>query len=135
MTRSGLPRRYVLKLMGAAPVATPAMAAPPAIFFLQDGGPASAMAAGRGARKLDAALKAHGVNLNMISDIRMAQGLVIIAAMPESPLARSFPPPRAGWAAPDAVRLVPGTVEGHAALLVCATDTRGFAYGLYELAE
>jgi len=121
--------------MGAAPVATPAMAAPPAISLLQDAGTASAMAAGHGARKLEAALKAHGVRLNMISDMHMAKGLVIIAAAPESALARSFPPPRAGWAAPDAVRLVPGLVEGHAALLVCASDARGFAYGLYELAE
>ena len=137
MTRSGLPRRNVLKLMGAAPAAmpvvSPAWAQESEVCLLRESsGPAGTPAVQHAAAKLEAALKAHGAKLTHISDVSHAKGLTIIAAMPSSSLAAAFPAPASGWVAPDALRLVPG--EGDR-LLLSAMDTRGFVYGLNELAE
>ncbi len=137
MTRTGLPRRNVLKLMGAAPVVapvvSPAWADGGEIFLLREkAGPAAAPAVGRAAGKLAAALAAHGAKLTHISDAGRAKGMTVIAVAPSSPLAAAFAAPAAGWAGPDALRLVPG--EGDR-LLLSAVDARGFVYGLHELAE
>ena len=107
MTRSGLPRRNVLKLMGAAPAAmpvgSPAWAQGSEVCLLREsGGPAGAPAVQHAAAKLEAALKAHGAKLTHITDVSNAKGLIIIAAMPSSPLAAGFPAPASDWASPDA---------------------------------
>ena len=85
--------------------------------------------------KLKSALAAHGARLNTISSVRQAKGLVIVMATPQSKLAAGFPPAAADWASPDCLRLVPGEIETHPALLVSAIDARGFVYALHELAE
>ncbi|HTC83671.1 MAG TPA: hypothetical protein VK683_04915, partial [Rhizomicrobium sp.] len=85
--------------------------------------------------KLKTALAKHGVTLEQVSDLDQAKGLVVVVAGPGSPLAAHFPPAAANWASPDCLRLVPGEAGGHAALLISATNPRGFAYGLHELAE
>ena len=79
MTRTGLPRRNVLKLMGAAPVVapvvSPAWADGGEIFLLREkAGPAAAPAVGRAAGKLAAALAAHGAKLTHISDRGPGEG-------------------------------------------------------------
>ncbi|HZQ39493.1 MAG TPA: hypothetical protein VFA87_01825, partial [Rhizomicrobium sp.] len=113
MTRSGLPRRNVLKLMGAAPAAMPAVSSAWAqgsevCLLRETSGPAGAPAVQHAAAKLEAALKAHGAKLTHITDVSKAKGLTIIAAAPASSLAAGFPAPASGWAGPDALRLVPG---------------------------
>ena len=128
MTRSGLPRRNVLKLMGAAPAAmpvvSPAWAQESEVCLLREGGgPAGAPAVQHAAAKLEAALKAHGAKLKHITDVSNANGMTIIAAMPSSSLAAGFPAPTSGWVGPDALRLVP---SGNDRLLLSAVDTRGF---------
>jgi len=133
LTRTGLARRNVLKLMGAAPVAAPALAEGSGVFLLREKtGPAAAPAVQLATAKLEAALAAHGARLVSVSDPAQANGMIIVIATPSSALAAPFPAPAAGWAAPDCLRLVPG--EGHS-LLLSATDVRGFVYGLHELAE
>ncbi len=118
-------RRNFLKLVGAGVGVgvAPAWATPGDVsLLLESGGPAAGLAA----RHLARTLKAHGVTLRTITDLKSAKGFVIIAAMPQSPLAAGFAPPAAGWASPDCLRLVPGMVQGKPALLLSATDTRGF---------
>src|SRR5882757_11325920 len=114
MTSSRLQRRNFLKLMGAVPAAQtlPAWAASGEISYLQDAsGPAAALPATRARMKLQAALAAHGVKLTVIHDIKLAKGLVVVAAAPGSPLAASFALPAADWASPDCLRLVPGQID------------------------
>jgi len=129
-----LQRRNFLKLMGAVPAAeiAPAWAATGEVSWLDASGWAPINPA---VRKLEAALAAHGVKLHAISDMGQAKGLVIVAARPQSKLAAGFPAAAADWASPDCLRLVPGEVGGHAALLVSGIDARGFVYALHELAE
>src|ERR1700733_10780943 len=129
-----LQRRNFLKLMGAVPAAgvTPAWAASGEVSLLDQTGAAPVALA---AKTLAAALKAHGTTLHVISDVKQAKGLLIVAAPPRSPLAADFPLAPADWGSPDCLRLAPGKTGGHAALLVSAMDTRGFVYGLHELAE
>jgi hypothetical protein len=133
-----LQRRNFLKLMGAVPAAeiAPAWAASGAVSFLQEeDGPAASLPVAKARTKLQAALAAHGVTLNIVHDIGSAKGLVILAATPNAPWAAGFPPPAPGWTSPDCLRLVPGEVGGHPALLLSAIDVRGFVYGLHEMAE
>ncbi|HEY2008149.1 MAG TPA: hypothetical protein VGH23_04115 [Rhizomicrobium sp.] len=131
---SNLQRRNFLKLMGALPAAgvTPAWAASGDVSLLDQTGSAPVAVA---AKRLATALKAHGAVLNIISDVKQAKGLLIVIAAPRSPLVADFPVASADWGAPDSLRLVPGKIGGHDALLVSALDTRGFVYGVCELAE
>ncbi|HSS13822.1 MAG TPA: hypothetical protein VLL04_08010, partial [Rhizomicrobium sp.] len=131
---SALQRRNFLKLMGAVPAAgsAPAWAASGSVSLLDQSGAAPAGFAGQA---LAAALMAHGVKLNVIHEMRQAKGLVILLADPTAPLAAGFAAPASDWASPDCLRLVPGRIDGHDALLVSAVDPRGFVYGLHELAE
>ncbi|HEX4028051.1 MAG TPA: hypothetical protein VHX18_10550 [Rhizomicrobium sp.] len=131
---SFLRRRNFLKLMGAAPAAgiSPAWAAAGDVSLLDQSGAAPA---GLAVKRLAAALKAHGAALHLISSVEQAKGLLIVVAAPRSPLVADFPPAAADWGSPDCLRLVPGKVGDHAALLVSAMDARGFVYGLHELAE
>ncbi|HEX4270440.1 MAG TPA: hypothetical protein VHZ32_03605 [Rhizomicrobium sp.] len=131
---SNLQRRNFLKLMGAVPAAgvAPAWAASGAVSLLDQSGAAPVKLA---VAKLAAALKAHGGMLHVVTDIKQAKGLLIVVATPRSPLVANFPPAAAGWGAADSLRLAPGKVGSHPALLVSAMDARGFVYGLHELAE
>src|SRR5471032_221794 len=133
---SRLQRRNFLKLMGALPAAeiAPALAASADDSLLLEG-PAASAPAPLAAKKLQAALAAHGAKLNVISDTRHMKGLAIIAAAPQSQLSAGFAPAAPDWASPDCLRLVPGEIQGHPALLLSAMDVRGFVYGLHELAE
>jgi hypothetical protein len=129
-------RRDFLKLVGAVPAAgvAPALAASADVSLLLEG-PAGSPPAALAAKKLQAALAAHGAKFNVISDTRHVKGLVIVAATPQSQLAAGFAPAAPDWASPDCLRLVPGEIQGHPALLLSAMDVRGFVYGLHELAE
>lgn len=131
---SYLQRRNFLKLIGAVPAAGvgPAWAASGDVSLLDQSGAAPVKLA---VAKLAAALKAHGAALHLITEVKEAKGLVIVVATPRSPLVADFPAAAADWGAPDSLRLVPGKIEGHDALLVSAMDMRGFVYGLRELAE
>ena len=82
--RSFLGRRNFLKLMGAAPVITPAWPQTSGVWLLDQSGAAPVALA---VNKLAAALKAHGTALHVVSDPDQAKGLVIIVATPRSPLA------------------------------------------------
>ena len=131
---SQLRRRNFLKLMGAMPAAeiAPAGAQDRAVSLLdQSGAPPVRLAA----EVLSKALARHGVTMEPVADLAQAKGLAIVVAAPGSPLAVHFPAPVAGWTSPDCLRLVPGEAGGHPTLLVSATNARGFAYGLHELAE
>jgi hypothetical protein len=131
---SQLRRRNFLKFAGAVPATgiMPAWAASGDVSLLDQSGAAPvALAVG----KLAAALKAHGSELHVISDVRQAKGLLIAVATPRSPLVAEFPVPAPGWGSPDSLRLAPGKIEDHPALLVSAMDVRGFVYGLHELTE
>jgi hypothetical protein len=129
-----LQRRNFLKLMGAVPAAgvAPAWAASGDVSLLDQTGSAPVALA---VKRLAAALKAHGAALSVISDVKQAKGLLIVVAAPRAPLVADFAPASAAWGSPDSLRLVPGKTAGHDALLVSAMDTRGFVYGLHELAE
>ena len=131
---SQLRRRNFLKFAGAVPATgiMPAWAASGDVSLLDQSGAAPvALAVG----KLAAALKAHGNQLHVISDVSQAKGLLIAVATPRSPLVADFPAPAPGWGSPDSLRLAPGKIADHPALLVSAMDVRGFVYGLHELAE
>lgn len=129
-----LRRRGFLGLVAAVPAvgAATALGASGDVSLLDQSG---AQPAALAAKKLEAALKAHGTALHLIQDVKHAKGLLIVAAAPGSPLTANFPPPASNWTSPDCLRLMPGTVEGLPALLISAVDTRGFVYGLHELAN
>jgi hypothetical protein len=131
---SHLQRRNFLKLIGAMPAAeiAPAWAQERAVYLLDQSGAAPVSLA---VEKLKTALAKHGATLEPVSDLAQAKGLVIVLAGPGSPLAAHFPSAGASWASPDCLRLVPGEADGHAALLVSATNALGFVYGVNELAE
>lgn len=127
-------RRNFLKLMGAVPAAgiTPAWAVSGDVWLLDQSGATPVALA---VDKLVAALKTHGATLHVISDVKQANGLLIVVATPRSPLVADFPAAAVDWGSPDSLRLVSGESQGHPALLVSAMDVRGFVYGLHELAE
>ena len=131
---SHLHRRNILKLASAVPAAAvvPAWAATGDVSLLDQSGAAPVALA---VKRLAAALKVHGTALQVIPDVKQARGLLIVVAAPRSPLVADFAPPAADWGSPDSLRLVPGKIEDHPALLVSAMDARGFVYGLGELAE
>jgi hypothetical protein len=127
-------RRNLLKLMGAVPAMdiAPAWAQEQAISLLDQSGAAPVRLA---SDRLKAVLARHGTTLSSVNDLAQAKGLVVVVAAPGSPLAMKFPAPAANWASADAVRVIPGELDGRSALLVSATDARGFVYGLHELAD
>ncbi|HWU54672.1 MAG TPA: hypothetical protein VN175_04160, partial [Rhizomicrobium sp.] len=131
---SHLPRRNFLKLMGAVPAAeiTPAWAQERAVSLLDQSGAAPVRLA---SERLKAALAKYGAILESVSDPAQAKGLMVVLAGPGAPLAAQFPAAAANWASADALRIVPGEIGGRAALLISATDARGFVYGLHELTD
>ncbi len=90
----------------------------------------------RAAGQLRQALAAKGVACEIVSSAVAAAGasLCIVAAGPESQLAKGFPKARALTAA-ESFRLSGGSVNGTSALLITGGDVRGYVYGLLELAD
>jgi len=124
-------RRDLLATLGAAPLATPALAAGPAIALMVDPD-ARSQAVTHAAAKLDAALRQAGASLAM--NARDA-ALTIVVARADSPLAQGFPAPAVALDGVDPIRLVPGQHDGKPAVLVSGRGMRGLTYGLLELAE
>jgi hypothetical protein len=140
---SPLQRRDFLKLAGATTVcslAPAAMAAPSQrIFILLDSLDSSASSAPVkwAAGKLRAALAAKEIMGEIVASPEKMKSvsLCVVAAGPASELAKGFPRASSDRMLPESVRLAPGKVGKAPALLVSASDARGFIYGLLELAE
>lgn len=140
--KPGVARRDFLKLAGAAGlygVSHRAMAADAervCIIVDPASQAATSAAASRAADQLRQAIAAKGVPCERAHSPQAAHGsaFCIVVAGPESEMARSFSS-AARLTAPESLRLSPGTVAGIPAVLVSGSDTRGFVYGLLELAE
>ena len=135
-------RRNFLKLAGATTVCslTPAAKAAPLnrVSILLDPNDANASAASvrQAAGRLRTALVEKHVACEIVSAAEQAQGssVTILVAGPASELAKGFPRAAgAQWA--ESLRLVSGHLGPSPAVLVSAGDSRGFIYGLLELAE
>jgi hypothetical protein len=136
-----LRRRDFLKIAGAAAVgglSRGAMAAAAGgIFVLVDAGDAVASSAPvrRAAEGLCTTLAAKGATANVVTSLEETAGaaLMVMVAGPQSELARHFS--QGGELGAESFRLAPGMVAKTPALMVAATDVRGFVYGLLELTE
>jgi hypothetical protein len=80
---------------------------------------------------------AKGVICEIVGSPEQAVGAAfsVLVAGPASTLARDFPQTNAALSSPESLRLTPGRLMGAPAIWVSATGTRGFVYGLLELAE
>jgi hypothetical protein len=89
------------------------------------------------AGQLRKALLAKGAICEIVPSPDRAVGSTfsVLVASPASTLAPDFPKAGAALASPESIRLSPGTLTGAPAIWVSATGTRGFVYGLLELAE
>ena len=89
------------------------------------------------ADQLRGALAAKGKLCRVAASTERFRGTAfnIVVAAAGSTLAKSFPKAGAGLTGADCFRLVPGRFGGAPALLVSASDARGYVYGLLELAE
>ncbi|MBN9589104.1 MAG: hypothetical protein BGN85_11920 [Alphaproteobacteria bacterium 64-11] len=133
---TGMRRRRVLQVLGAAPAATltPAAAQSGSVSLLIDAAADSAplrWAAG----KLKDALARKNMALDIATGPAAAKGTVVAVAGPGSRWATGFAAPPRDWASPECLRLVPGRLAERPALLVSAQDPRGFVYALLDLAE
>jgi hypothetical protein len=139
-------RRDFLKLAGAAalsgfPAGARAAASGRVVVLLDAGDAAAASGPVRwAAERLCAELAGKGATANVVTSLAdaAAAGLVVVATGPQAELARGFKV-NGGDLVAEGFRLAPGQVKlgsGHApGVLVSAIDTRGFVYGLLELAE
>ena len=137
-----IPRRNFLKLAGAAGVCglsqTGFAAAAKRVSLIVD--PENSTAASvptmRAIAQLGEALGAKGVKHEILRSAEAADdaSLCIVLANADSLLARGFPR-GATSSAPESLRMAPGRVAGVPAVLVSASDPRGFVYALLELAE
>ncbi|MGA8907008.1 MAG: hypothetical protein WB524_05305, partial [Acidobacteriaceae bacterium] len=138
----GLRRRDFLKIAGAAAVGGLSRgslaAAAGGIFILVDGADvvASSGPVRWAAERLCSELAAKGTQASVVTSAQEAAGaaLVVVAAGPHSDLAKHFSQSGAELGA-ECFRLISGKVGRTPAVLVSATDARGFVYGLLELAE
>jgi hypothetical protein len=138
----GLRRRDFLKIAGAAAVgglSRGSLAATAGgIFVLVDGADvvASSGPVRWAAERLCSELAAKGTQASVVTSAQEAAGaaLVVVAAGPHSDLAKHFSQSGAELGA-ECFRLISGKVGRTPAVLVSATDARGFVYGLLELAE
>ncbi len=137
-----IPRRKFLKIAGAAGVCglsqTGFAAATERVCLIidPDNLAASSMPSMRAVARLGAALDAKGVKYEIVRSAEAAKGagLCIAVARSDSYLAKGFPR-GALSSAPESLRVTPGTVGRGPAILVSASDARGFVYALLELAE
>jgi hypothetical protein len=140
---SVIQRREFLKLAGATTVcsfAPAAMAAPTgriSIVLDSNNADASAPHVRWAADRLHQALAARSVLSEVIAAPQTSHRpvLSVVATRSGSELAKGFPSSLGTRILPDSVRLVPGNLAGSPAVLVDGRDSRGFVYGLLELAE
>jgi hypothetical protein len=137
-----LERRDFLKLAGAAALSTlgtgAAAQSAARIVILIDSSDRVAFTAPvlRAAAQIERALAAKGISSAIMQAPAHASAaaLCIVAAGAASPLARGFAPSPALTAA-ESLHLAPGQLDGTPAILISTIDTRGYVYGLLELAE
>ncbi|HEY1800897.1 MAG TPA: hypothetical protein VGG46_08185 [Terriglobales bacterium] len=136
-----MPRRDFLKLSCAAV----ALGFPPAtlaagkghvsIVVDSENAAASSGPATRATGQLRRIIAAKGASCEIVQFREAAKGdICIVVAGVESQFAKGFPA-RGPLTAMESLRLTPGKVGTVPAVLVSATDPRGFVYGLLELAE
>jgi len=138
-----IPRRDFLKLAGATTVCglAPASVAAPSqrvAILLDSNGPSTSSASVEwAAGRLRNVLASKNVLGEIIVSPEQRNGsrLCVVAAHAGSDLARGFPSAAGAPSSPESVRLVPGSLAGTPAILVSASDPRGYIYGLLELAE
>jgi hypothetical protein len=112
----------------------------PAIVIVRDSDDpvASASPAGWAAEQFRGALLVGGLTAEVISaSVPRPAQLCIVAGGPDSPLARSVAD-AAGVAVPtepEALALVPATIDGRRFLLAAGADVRGLVYAILELAD
>ncbi len=137
-----MPRRNFLKLAGAAGVcglSQTGFAAPQkriCLFVDPENSAAASVPAMRAIARLGEALGAKGVKHEIVRSVDPAEGagFCVVVANGDSLLARGFPR-TAMSPAPEGLRMTGGKVGGVPAVLVSASDPRGFVYALLELAE
>lgn len=90
----------------------------------------------RAAERLRLELEKKGISCAVVNtgEASVGASICVVAAAPESQLARGFPR-GTPLAAPESLRLSPGKVGSVTGVLVSAGDIRGFVYALLELAE
>ena len=138
-----LQRRDFLKIAGATTVCSLAPAAGAtrlhkiSILLDPDDPNASTPPVKWAANRLRQALALKNVVCEFIAsaDAINNSSLCIVAAAPASGLAKYFPPASRDPNPPDSIRLAPGKLTESPAVLVSATNSRGYIYGLLELAE
>jgi hypothetical protein len=134
-----LHRRTLIKLAAALPGLTGPAAAEsaPIGVMIEPGNPVPGGApVGWALDQLRQALAADGSGLGTPSadTARKAKFMLVLAA-PGSPLASSFPPATGSQTTAEYFRIAPGKRAGTPALLISASDARGFIYALLELTE
>jgi hypothetical protein len=89
------------------------------------------------AGQLQKAVVAKGAMCEIVPSPEHAAGsvLIVLAAGPGSALAANFSHSGEALPSTESIRLTPGGLLGTSAIWVAATGTRGFVYGLLELAE
>ena len=89
------------------------------------------------ANQLQQAFSARHVNCAIVPSPDQAAGsrFSILAATPGSPLAKAFPPPAAGLATEESLRITPGRLLDMPVLFVQGGGDRGLIYALLELME
>jgi hypothetical protein len=141
-TLSAIQRRDFLKLVGSATVCglTHAAAADPAgrvtIVIDPEIAAASSGPVHWAATRLQKALAQKGVDCRIASSVADAAGssICVVVAANDAKITKGF---GSGGTleVPESLRIAPGRIDSSTATLVSATDTRGFVYGLLELAE
>ena len=140
---SAIQRRDFLKLAGATTVVglTRTAAAAPSgkVSVIVDSSDpvASGAPVTWAVGQLRKALASKGAKCELVNSPDQVSGSsqCIVVAGAASALAKGFPRAAQELAAPGSLRLAPGTLSKLPAILVSAVDTRGFVYGLLELAE
>jgi len=138
----GIERRDFLKLAGAATVSGFARSAfatggvRVCLILDPKDSAASSGPAKRAMGELRRELEAKGIvcEAAQTADAAAEASMCVVAAGPDSQLARGFPRGTA-LATAESLRLAPGKVGPVPGVLVSAGDVRGFVYGLFELAE
>lgn len=140
-TARNMPRRNFLKLsctaiaLGLSPATLAAEKGHVSIVVDSENAAASSGPATRAAGQLRRIIAAKGASCEIVQFAEAAKGKIcVVVAGVESRLAKGFPA-RGPLTAMESLRLTPGKVGTVPAVLVSATDPRGFVYGLLELAE
>ncbi|MGB6745791.1 MAG: hypothetical protein WBE38_19235, partial [Terracidiphilus sp.] len=139
---TSIERRGFLKLAGAAAISSIAHNAPAQpgarVAILVDAADPTAFSAPvlRAAAQVEKALAAKNVPSAIVHSPADASGaaLCIVVAATSSHLAHGFASSPTLSAA-ESIRIAPGRLANSPAILVSAIDTRGYVYGLLELAE